>query len=462
MKRWIIGAAALAVVVGGPAWAAPSYPLHVAAGSHSIIDQQGKPIFFNADSPWHLIARLTREDATLYLDDRKAKGFNTLLLSLIVSVGYSTGSSNNAYGAPPFLTPGNFATPNEAYFAHADWVLEQANLRGFTVFLAPAYIGFNCNNSGWCAQMKQNGTTAMRAYGRWVGSRYANQPNIIWVHGGDADASAFGALAVVDAVALGIRDTDPNHLHTAHCQRFSSALDCYDRPWLDFNTTYADCIQSPLQLRTDYQRSPARPFVLIEGQYEFESGWTPACIRSQAYWSLLGGAVGQFFGVGPIWDFTSSWDTVLDSQGTQAMAAFGRLLRSRRWDLLVPDYSHTALTAGYGNVDTADYAPAARTTDGNTLLVYTPVRRSLRIDMGRISGNAAKVWWYDPADGSNQLVGSLPNSGPRDFMPPSAQDWVLVIDNATADMAPPGEGETGAPSSTRSWGSFKDALSGNR
>jgi len=122
--------------------------------------------------------------------------------------------------------------------------------------------------------MKSNGVTKIREYGRWVENRYRDQPNIIWVHGGDADAGAFHAMDVVDAVAYGIREVDSNHLNTAHRDRLSSEADCYDRPWLDFNTTYADCSKAPLELRIDYERLPRRPFVFIEGTYELESDWT--------------------------------------------------------------------------------------------------------------------------------------------------------------------------------------------
>jgi hypothetical protein len=41
-----------------------------------------------------------------------------------------------AYGEPPFLETGDFSTPNEAYFAHADWDLRQAEARGLKVVTA--------------------------------------------------------------------------------------------------------------------------------------------------------------------------------------------------------------------------------------------------------------------------------------------------------------------------------------
>ncbi len=46
---------------------------------------------------------------------------------------------DNGYGEPPFLTPNDFSTPNERYFAHAEFAIVEAEKRGMVVLLAPAY-----------------------------------------------------------------------------------------------------------------------------------------------------------------------------------------------------------------------------------------------------------------------------------------------------------------------------------
>ena len=151
--------------LGNEVRAAPAYPLHVAADFRHVVDHSGRDVFFNGESAWHIIVRLTREEVIQYLDDRQARGFDALLVMLVVATG-AHGTSNNAYGEPPFLATGDFSRPNEAYFAHADWVLQQAEARGFTVFLAPAYLGYECGQRGWCREMKRLGVVKMRAWGR--------------------------------------------------------------------------------------------------------------------------------------------------------------------------------------------------------------------------------------------------------------------------------------------------------
>ncbi len=180
------------------------------------------------------------------------------------------------------------------------------------------------------------------------------------------------------------------------------------------------------------------PFVYFEGRYENESDWTPKCLRSQAYWPVLLGAVGSFFGNRPIWLFDPGWQAALNSVGAQGMTYFGRLFRSRAWDKLVPDLAGTVLTAGRGALG-ADYATAARTNDGATVIVYTPSQRALTIDMTKISGTTARAWWFNPATGAASLIGDYPTSGSRSFTPPAAGDWVLVIDDASLGLAAPGQ-----------------------
>lgn len=435
-------AAPAAAPAGAPAEApvtAATFPQSIAPDHRHVVDLDGAPVFFHAEAAWHLIPRLTRAEVGEYLDDRRSKGFNALLLSLVVTDGYPNGPGSTRGGEPPFRAPGDFSTPNEVYFAQADWVLQQAQTRGMTVFVCPAYLGYECGAEGWCATMKRNGVETMRAWGRWVGSRYRDQPNLVWVNGGDADAAAQGAAELVDAVAEGIREVDRSHLHTGHCSRLHSGADCYDRPWLDLNSTYADCAHTPQALRTDLQRAQLRPFIYIEGRYEFENDANDRCLRSQAYWSLLGGASGHFFGSGRIWDFPKGWRRGLGSSGSRSMQHFGRLLRSRRWDLLVPDTDGTVLVQGAGPIDGAGFAAAARTVDGRTVLIYVPTRRALTVDMGQISGSAAAGWWYNPANGKATALGSFPTRGPRQFTPPSAADWVLVLDDAAAALGPPGQ-----------------------
>jgi hypothetical protein len=66
-----------------PSDSAHAFPLAVKRGKRYLVDAAGRPFLIQGDTAWSLIAQLTREDVVLYLDDRRARGFNTLLVNLI-------------------------------------------------------------------------------------------------------------------------------------------------------------------------------------------------------------------------------------------------------------------------------------------------------------------------------------------------------------------------------------------
>ena len=141
--------------------------------------------FWSGDTAWSLIAQVSKEDAIYYLEDRRQKGFTVILVNLIEHK-FSTNAPRNFYGTPPF-TGQTFTTPNEAYFAHADYVINEAAQRGLVVLLSPLYLGYQCGDEGWCNEVKAAALTDLRAWGHYLGNRYKNFDNIVWTIGGDTD-----------------------------------------------------------------------------------------------------------------------------------------------------------------------------------------------------------------------------------------------------------------------------------
>jgi hypothetical protein len=71
-----------------------------------------------------------------------------------------------------------------------------------------------------------------RAYGRWLGARYRDAPNVIWVNGGDRIATGFEG--VYRELARGLREGHGGaHLITYHpCGWRSSSQYFHDDDWL--------------------------------------------------------------------------------------------------------------------------------------------------------------------------------------------------------------------------------------
>ena len=420
--------------------AAPTYPLKKSSNGRYFVDQAGVPVLLHGDTPSSLIGELTREEATQYLDDCAARSFNSLIVTLMEG-HYVSNPPLNAYGDAPFTTPGKFSTPNDAYFQHADWVIQQAAARGIQIILAPVYIG--CCDDGWFQQVRDNNTEQeMRSFGAWVGNRYKNVPNLMFVWGDDVFPQEFTAVwAKIRAMAEGLRSVDGVHLTTYHAYPEASPYDVWNftqESWLDFNATYTyNPVWQKSQL--DYAFTPTTPFVLFESKYENEHGTTGKQQRVQAYQALLSGAAGQFYGNSPIWHMGvlgGNWQAALSDPGRVDMRYVRDLFESRAWYRLVPDTNQSVLTSGLSTGD--DRATAALTDDGATLIVYAPSRRTLRVNLDRLSGTNATAWWFNPRDGSVDAGTPVTSSGSWDFTPPTNDDWVLVIDDAARMLPAPG------------------------
>ena len=188
------------------------FPLKVSANKRYLVDQTGVPFFIVADSPQGLMGRLTENEAEFYFADREAHGFNTLGWIDVACAGpdYPT----NTYAATPdgirpftaFLPGGSDYTfydltkPNEAYFVRLDRMLQLATKHHFAIFVDPI------ETIGWLPTLRRNGLNAAYRYGQFLGHRYGNYPNLVWISGNDFrnwHASQQGALLA--AAKEGIR-----------------------------------------------------------------------------------------------------------------------------------------------------------------------------------------------------------------------------------------------------------------
>jgi uncharacterized protein DUF4038/collagenase-like protein with putative collagen-binding domain len=422
---------------------AAAQTLSVGPTGRYLVDRQGQPAFLQADAGWSLLAQLNTDDAATYLRSRSAAGFNAVLVNLIEHE-FATNAPSNAYGQPPF-TGRPFATPNEAYFAHVDTILAMAQQYGITLLMAPLYLGYQCGSEGWCAEVKAATTAEMHAWGDYVGARYAYVPNIVWVLGGDTDPTVVAPKALEMVNALLAHDT--MHPWSAHNQRESWASDPWpNQSWLTVNSYYSYTLEHYEWAQAGYGMTPVRPFFLMESEYENEHSVTQQQLRAAAYSTVLWGGCGDVYGNCPMWHFGSSstwcgsvdWRGALTSPGTESMTWAQRLFTSRHWWQLVPDYANAVLTGGAGTYGQADYAVAATTSDGSSILAYLPTTRTVTIETGSLGAGPVRAWWFRPEDGAATFAGDFA-AGATSFTPPAAGDWVLVVDEQSLGLPAPGQ-----------------------
>ncbi len=414
------------------------YPVEISSDGRNLVDQAGVPFLANGDTAWTLVNELSRTQVTQYFQDCEANGINAVMWEMIQSsTSYSSSAPNNAEGNPPFDTPNDFGTPNTEYWEYVDFVIDEAAAHGIVLFSFPAYVG---QGDGWSNVMPSND---MAAYGTWIGNRYRNKPNIVWVGGGDQPVSGSVATAH-NAMMNALKSADPNHIMTAHSNRFRSALDDYNEPWLDLNSTYAFLNSTISETENDWNRIGTAPTFFLEGDYQPDMSDQHA--RFQAYAHIIGGGSGHFYGHHTIWDFNSGWEAALDTGGRTSLVHLKSLFATRPYHDIVPDYSHSLVVSGYGDFNSSSAVMSGLGNSGDTLLAYFPNDGyTITVDMSQIGGATSDVHWFNVRDGSASFDGSYDNAGTRQFTPPGSGDWVLVVDNAALGLGVPGEETSPAP-----------------
>ena len=402
--------------------------------------------------------------------NRRSYGINTLWINLLCICK----EAKTFDGIVPFLVPGDIATPNPAYFQRVDDMLRIAADHGMVVLLDPI------ETISWLVILRKNGKSKAFEYGQYLGNRYKDFPSIIWMHGNDFQSwRNADDDDLVQAVARGIRNMDANHIHTVELNYVTSGS-LEDKSWaplIELNAAYT-YFPTYAQVLTEYNRQNFKPVFMVEANYEFENvgpdtdGGSTENLRRQEYWAMLSGAAGQLYGSAHTWKLQKGWEANLDTSGVIQLSYVKNFFVSRKWYDLVPDQTHTVVTAGYdrfscivgefvdyaskdqdsliskafrviqkysgiGSITSNTCATAARTFDGSLVMVYMPTIRTITLDMSKLTGTTT-ARWYDPTSGEYADVKGSPfaNEGSRQFMPSGANksgegDWVLVLEART-------------------------------
>ncbi len=149
--------------------------------------RDGAPFLYVADTAWTLPFRPSRQEVLRYLDARKAQGFTAVQCQLLPSRGPG-GAGKNQHGQAPFRNDHDLGLPNDGYFDHVEWVVEQAAARGLLLNLAPMWLG--CCGDGWYEILERNGVKGARELGQYLGRRFRRHDNVVWQHGGDREPMA--------------------------------------------------------------------------------------------------------------------------------------------------------------------------------------------------------------------------------------------------------------------------------
>ncbi len=436
-------------------------PLQVADDQRHFETTTGKPFFWLGDTGWLMLRKLDRQDTCRYLSDREKKEINVIQVMVLHSLADTT----NAYGIPaiagsdiasPNVIPGSEMGPGGGYdfWDHLEWALKQAEARGIYLALVPV----------WGSNIEPYHVTAEQAltYGRFLGERFKDAPNVIWLNGGDIDGSEHAD--VWDALAKGIREKDTGHLMTFHPRgRLMSSMWFHDRDWLDFNMFQSghrryDQDDSELSygednwryVAADLEKTPAKPTLDGEPSYEAipeglhdisEPLWTDDDVRRYAYGSVFAGGCGFTYGHNSIMQFYTltekrgaygayvDWKDALDAPGAWQMRYLRRLMESR------PATNRRPAQEILLHNDGEKRAHMLATCGEAYAMVYTYTGKPIEVKLGFLPGEKIQASWFDPRNGGTFLLDTFENQNGESlsFDPPGAEedgnDWVLILES---------------------------------
>lgn len=431
--------------------------IKVSDNGHFLIYEDGTPFFWLGDTGWELFHRLKKEEVESYFENRRRKGFT--VIQAVVLAEFNGLKKPDQYGQVP-LIGSDPDRPNEKYFKWVDDVLSMAMQKNLVIGLLPTW-GDKVTLMWGEGPVIFNLQNAYR-YGLFLGKRFADFPNIIWILGGDRppmkDSSDW--RPIWSAMARGIQDgTNHKAIFTYHTSGGSNTTSTYihNESWLSLNTMqsgHGSGHDVPVWewIARDWNLIPTKPTLDAEPNYEDHPvnpwpKWDSANgyfndydVRKQTYRSVFAGACGVTYGHHSVWQFWSArevkvnhadcyWTDAINRPGAFQVGYLRRLIESR------PELTRMAdqqLILG-GQGEKGEYITAMRSSDGSYAMIYLPYGKKITIRANFAKSAKLKAWWFNPRDGKAKSIGLLDKKEALSFTPPSLgfmNDWVLVLDDA--------------------------------
>ena len=400
--------------------------LKVSDDRHYLIHENGRPFFWLGNTAWLLPERLTRDEVDFYLSREREEGYNVEQIQVLNAIPtfniYGRQANDEQFSFAQFTSKNVYG-----YWDHLDYIVDKAEANGI-------YIAMDCI---WGSQISRMNVQQAAAYGRFLGNRYKDKPNIIWMIGGDVLGSK--GTESWDALARAIKEVDKNHLMTFHPRgRTTSAQWFNDREWLDFNMFQSGHrrygqrngdIDYPIPDNTEednwqyvsLSQKPENLKPVIDGEPSYEDipqglhdinapRWQANDVRRYAYWAVFAGCFGHTYGhnsimqfmrpgLSPAYGASKAWWDALNDPGYKQMKYLKRLMLSFPFTVRVADQS--IITGENGT----QYDRIIATRGNDYLLVYNYSGKDMTIDLSKISGQRKNVWLMNPVDGSLKYLG---------------------------------------------------------
>lgn len=392
-----------------PAPAGPFWPTSVSPDGRSILDQSSNPWLMLSDQLLPGIHNASGlADFITVFTDRQARGYNGIWICLVTDAYIGANDTVTDWAGNAAFNTTDLSQPNSAYWTNVDSVITTAAQYGITCIITPIETAGNA-----MGRARTAGSAGCNSFGQFLGNRYKNNPNIIWLHGNDfgvtsswisgppGNTNINGGVyqatptpsdaTLMFNIAAGIKTAGDTHLQSAELN-YNLSL-CFDnsvgntvndssgggwRAVLDLNQAYTYFETYDIMYKgfkginsndalSQAQRYTPKPVFLGESNYEGADNVgsqahpaTAYTLRLQNYWTVLaGGLGGQIWGNKPLHHFSAGWQSNLNTPGAQDAGRWATFFRSySNWNKLVPDSGNTFLTGGFGTYDGTTGVPA--------------------------------------------------------------------------------------------------------
>lgn len=399
------------------------------------LNENGKPFFWLGDTAWLLFEKLTCSEIEYYLSDRADKGFNVIQATILhTTSGVESGK-----------------TVCCGYFDKIAAAADYAKSKGIYLALLPC----------WGELVKKQIVNAAnyQTYARFLGERFKDRDNIIWMLGGDIRGNE--AFNLYCGFAEILKEYNPERLISFHPFGRTGSYKWFNGcDWLDFNTfqsghrrygqSFAGGYDNLNDGETDYEEdnykyilesrslTPLKPCLdaepsyegIVQGLHDFSQPyWEARDVRRYAYWSVFAGACGFTYGHNAVMQFHSfgdadanfgvreNWREALNADGACQMKYLKKLMTSVdftdgecRDDFVIGNgerYEHTACFAG------KDFA-----------LAYNYSGSSVRLKPP-FPGECA-AYLFDPSNDEKKFIGNF--DGKTDLIfPAQTGDCVIIL-----------------------------------
>lgn len=424
--------------------------LQVSTNHRYLVFSDGTPFFYLGDTAWELFHRLSLEEAKQYLLNRVEKGFTVIQAVVLAELDGLTAA--NFYGDLPLIDC-DLTTPNEAYFRHVDNIIHFAEEIGLFIGMLPTW------GSNWKKEEKKEAVftkETAQIFGRFLGERYRNNA-IIWILGGDRFVENDEEFAIIESMALGLKEGDAgSHLITFHPRGPGcSSETLHQAKWLDFNMCQsshgAHDNDIGIFIENDYNLDPPKP--TLDGEPHYETmpvgfyykdtsrydRFDDYDARQAAYWALLSGACGHTYGNNNIWQMWSTkfepvlwankpWIDSLDTPGAYQMGNIRQLFESFAFQDFIPaqEMIVDGCTNGGGKIR------ASRSSKGAFAFIYSPRGEPFTINKKGFNSKNIKEFWYDPRYGCKYHFHTTANAAFQTYAPPTSgrgNDWLLILES---------------------------------